>query len=173
MFVCVCLPCSSVLLLHLISPSLSVVSVWVDGRAGWHRAQRDIRGGSSPAPLHPPLSLVLSSSLRALCCSAEPALLPELLPPKPGCSLRPLHLLVFFFSLMSTENFMPLSHTSHLQNHKKGNERTERRITKQDGDSCSDALPPSSSSSRLGIRKNTFSKPPHPPLPLQCQDLGL
>lgn len=183
MFLCDCMClmhlCSC---LHLISISLSSVYFheWMRD-AERHRAQRHIRGDSSPAPFHSPAPLFLlslSSSFPPLCCSAEPALLPYLPPPllpKPGCTLRPLCLSVFslslFFSLMSTELgsqcFMPPSHTPHLQNHKKGKERMERRITKQDGDSSSNALPRSSSSSRLGIKKNTFSKvspPRHTPI---------
>lgn len=107
MFLCDCMClmhlCSC---LHLISISLSSVYFheWMRD-AERHRAQRHIRGDSSPAPFHSPAPLFLlslSSSFPPLCCSAEPALLPYLLPPllpKPGCTLRPLCLSVFSLSL--------------------------------------------------------------------------
>lgn len=107
MFLCDCMClmhlCSC---LHLISISLSSVYFheWMRD-AERHRAQRHIRGDSSPAPFHSPAPLFLlslSSSFPPLCCSAEPALLPYLPPPllpKPGCTLRPLCLSVFSLSL--------------------------------------------------------------------------
>lgn len=58
---------------------------------------------------------------------------------------------LFFFSLMSTENFMPSlthTHTPHLQNHKKGKERTERWQNKMGTAVAILFLPP----------------PPHPPV---------
>lgn len=159
--------------------------VWMR-EAGWHEAQRHIRGGSSPALLRTPiflfLSLSLSSSFPPLCCSAEPALLPRLLPPspKPSCSLRPLCLLVFFslslfFSLMSTEwlhRASCLSHTPHLQNHKKrGKERGRRGSAKQDGDSCNVVLPPPTS--LLGVREKKHIFKVSPQFSQQCWDVRL
>lgn len=185
-FVFVCLLCSSVLLLHLILyHSVFYLSVCVSGlcvcfhkwmrEAGWHRAQRHIRGGSSPAP--PPLFLSLiqapSSLLQRWACTLAVA-------PAAAAEARLLFKAALSFGLfpflffsadvnrVASQSFVPLSHTPHLPNHKKGKERTtRRRSTKQDGDSCgwcSSSLPPSYSSSLLGVRKNTFSKFP-PVLP--------
>lgn len=145
--------------------------------AGWHhRAQRHIRGGSSPAPLHPPPSpRSFSSILPPLCCRAEPALLPQLLLPlpKPGCSLRPLCLLVFslffilpFFSAdvnrVASQSSLPLTHLIYKTTKEGENERIEKEESQNKmGTARSSSL--FSSHDVCGVsgkKKNTFSKIP-------------